>query len=190
MSNEPLITTLFPQKTGERYDLAQKPSLEMFRRNLGRSLAFFATLSLLLSVLLEGNHLLLVTTWTRVEATVISGKIYRKQSRCGGQAINTVPCDEYSFRCTVSYRVAQSVREGQLDSPRFYYEIDALKWADRFPTGRQLPIVYKPSDPSDIRLVDEPPPFLNALTMVKVAFWLFIPGLLLIRSSRIGADSI
>lgn len=188
MSYDPAVTTLFgPRESDARgAPLGNRPRrslpFEINRRSLGRTLVFFAILLFLLSAYLEAAHYWRMTQWTQANAIVLGGEFHEKQSHCGPSF--KVPCEEYSFRTTVSYLVAGEARESQIDSPPFYHKIEAVMWASHFPRGRQLAVVYKPADPSAVRLVDEPSPFLNALGVLKAGLCLFVPGVLLILAWR------
>ena len=91
----------------------------------------------------------------------------------------------YFFHCTVSYPVAGEIRQSELDSPPSPYRIDAQLWAASWPQGKHIDILYKPSNPSRIRLVDNPAE-VTAMGSLRVAFYFLVPGMLLILVSRPG----
>jgi hypothetical protein len=67
--------------------------------------------------------------------------------------------------------------------------MDAQVWAARWSQGQPIAILYKPSNPSKIRLVDNPAE-LTVVGSLRVALYFFIPGTLLIlksRSDRVGS---
>jgi hypothetical protein len=79
--------------------------------------------------------------------------------------------------------VAGETRQSELDSPASAYSIDAQAWAGSWSRGRHIAILYKPSDPSKIRLADNSAE-LTAMGSLRVAFYFLVPGMLLILTSR------
>lgn len=187
MSDDFEIIRLFPKRTetlSSAYTPAQKWATA--RRFLGTILLLFSCLCLLLSAILGVAHYVKMTHWTRVEATVISGKFRHQNSDCG-VATTPMPCDQYYFTFTVSYPVAGEVRESQIESLPFRRLTDVMNWANLFPPGHRLQIAYNPSNPGVISLVEEPAPLTGALGVLKFALCLLIPGVVLILSARAPA---
>jgi hypothetical protein len=60
--------------------------------------------------------------------------------------------------------------------------MDAQVWAASWSPGQHIAILYQPSNPSKIRLVDNAE--LTAIGSLRVALYFFIPGTLLILTSR------
>jgi len=146
---------------------------------------FFSMLFLLLSGYLAFAHYWIHTQWTQSEATVLSREFRQRSSGSTTSTHGSVGTSskEYFFRCAVSYRVAGETRESQLDSPGSTYRMDAEAWAAHLSPGQRVAIFYKPSDPSKIRLVDNPAEA-TASGSLKVALYLFVPGMLFILTSR------
>ena len=186
LRNDPAITTLFgPRKSAIVLpDPSARGALRNFGRFLGRALVVFSTFLFLLSGYLACAHYWIHTQWTKSGATVLSGEIRQRSSgstRGSGSAGTST--NSYFFHCTVTYPVAGEIRQSQLDSPGSPYRIDAQVWAASWPQGQQIAILYKPSNPSKIRLVDNPAE-LTAMGSLRAALYFFIPGMLLILTSR------
>jgi hypothetical protein len=151
---------------------------------MGRAVVFFSMFLLLLSGYLAFAHYWIQTRWTKSEATVLNGELRQRSSgsmslpRSAGTSSNV-----YFFRCTVSYLVAGETRQSQLDSPGSTYRMDAQVWAASWSQGRHIAVLYQPSNPSEIRLLDDPAE-LTAMSSLRAAFYIGIPGMLLILLSR------
>jgi uncharacterized protein DUF3592 len=186
VSNDPTITSLFGPRKSDRAAPQPSPGSagRNFARFLGRALVAFSMLLFLLSGYLAFAHYWIQTQWTKSEATVLSGEIRQRSSgsaRVSGSAGTS--SNTYFFHCTVTYPVAGEIRQSQLDSPGSPYRIDAQAWAASWSQGQHIAILYKPSDPSKIRLIDNPAE-LTAMGSLRVALYLFLPGMLLILTSR------
>ena len=186
MSNDPAITTLFGRRKSATPtpDPSAENALRSFGRFLGRSLVAFAMLLFLLSGYLVFAHYWIQTRWTKAEATVLGGEIRRSSSgsTSGPRSAGTFS-HSYVFHCTVRYPVAGEIWQSELDSPGSAYRIDAQVWAASWPHGQHVAILYKPSNPSQIRLVDNPAE-LTAMGSLRVALYFLILGTLLILTSR------
>jgi len=79
--------------------------------------------------------------------------------------------------------VQGETRQSELESPGSGYRIDAQVWAGSWSPGQHIAILYKPSNPSRIRLADNPAEA-TAMGSLRLAFYFFVPGMLLIRLSR------
>ena len=192
VSNDPAITTLFgPRKSAS---VGPAPSagsaLRDFGRFLGRALVAFSLLLFLLSGYLAFAHYWIQTQWTKSEATVLSGELRQFSSgSTSGAGSAGHSSKSYFFHCTVFYSAAGETRQSQLDSPPSPYRLDAQVWAASWSPGQHIAIRYKPSNPTKIRLVDNPAE-LTAMCSLRVALYFLIPGMLLILTSRSdGVDS-
>jgi hypothetical protein len=137
----------------------------------------------LLSGYLAFTHYWIQTRWTKSEATALSGEIRQFSSGSTSSKGSGTSSKSYFFHCTVTYPVAGEIRQSQLDSPPSPYRMDAQVWAASWSPGQHIAILYKPSNPSKIRLVDNPAE-LTAMGSLRVALYFFIPGTLLILTSR------
>jgi len=147
---------------------------------------FFSILLLLLSGYLAFAHYWIQTQWTKSEATVLSGEFrqFSSGSTMGpGSAGHS--SNSYFFHCNVSYSVAGETRQSRLDSPASSYRLDAQVWAARWSPGQHIDIRYENSNPSKIRL-DDNPSEITAMESLRFAFCLFLPGILLVLTSRSG----
>jgi hypothetical protein len=186
VSNDPAITTLFGRRKSATVtpDPSAGSALRSFGQFLGRALVAFSMLLFLLSGYLAFAHYWIQTQWTKSEATVLRGEIGQRSSGSArGSGSAGTSSNSYFFHCTVTYPVAGEIRQSQLDSPGSPYRIDAQFWAASWPQGQHVAILYKPSNPSKIRLVDNPAE-LTAIGSLRVALSFFIPGTLLILTSR------
>ena len=155
-----------------------------FGRFLGRALVAFSMLLFLLSGYLAFAHYWIQTQWTKSEATVLSGELSQFSSgSTSGTGSAGHSSSSYFFHCTVSYSVAGETRQSQLDSPPSPYRLDAQVWAASWSPGQHIAIRYEDSDPSKIRL-DNNPAEITAMGSLRVALYFFIPGTLLILTSR------
>jgi hypothetical protein len=139
----------------------------------------------LLSGYLAFAHYWIQTQWTKSEATVLSVELRQFSSgstRATGSAGHS---SSYFFHCTVSYLVAGETRQSQLDSPGSPYRMDAEVWAASWSPGRHIAIQYEDSNPSKIRL-DDNPSEITAMDSLRMAFYFFLPGMLLMLTSRSG----
>jgi hypothetical protein len=143
---------------------------------------------------------------------VIDGKIQITRNACdaglhSGQTMHSVPdCNYYIFRFGVSYFVEGAALESKIDSPLFDNKHEAEIWASQFTPSRQLAIIYDPLDVERVRRADDPPPsqyaappsidyyplgfggpmivYDSATEPMKVALCFFLPGIVLLLSSR------
>jgi len=159
VSNDPTITTLFgPRKSGRAIS---PPFLGSAGRSLGRfvgrALVFLSMFLFLLSGYLAFAHYWIQTQWTKTEATVLSGEIRKRSSgsTTGSRSTGT-SSHFYYFHCTVSYPVAGEILRAELDSPGSPYRIDAQVWGGSWSPGQHIGIRYKPTNPTKIRMVDNP----------------------------------
>jgi hypothetical protein len=186
VSNEPAITTLFlPRKSAS---LAPEPSpgsvLRNFGRFLGRVLVFFSVLIFLLSGYVAFADYWIQTRWTKSDATVLSIELSERSSGSTSRpGHGGTSSKSYFLHCTVSYPVAGETRRSELDSPGSGYRIDAQVWAATLSPGQHIAIRYLPSNPSKIRLADNPADA-TAMGSLRVGLYLFVPGILLILASR------
>ena len=186
VSNDPAITTLFgPRKSAQVTPAPSAGSgLRNFKRFLGHALVAFSMLLFLLSGYLAFAHYWIQTQWTKSEATVQSVELRQFSSGStsttgsGGHSSTS-----YFFHCTVSYSVAGGNRQSQLESPGSPYRMDAQVWAASWSPGRHIAIRYENSNPSKIRL-DDNPSEVTAMDSLRVAFYFFLPGMLLTLTSR------
>jgi hypothetical protein len=155
-----------------------------FARFLGRALLFFSMFIFLFSGYLAFAHYWIQTQWVQSEATVLSGEIRQSSSGSTTRPSGTgASSHTYVFHCTVSYPVAGEARQSELDSPPSPYPIDAQVWAATWSPGQHLAIRYMPSNPSKIRMADNPAE-LTAMGSFRFAFYFLVPGVLLILTSR------
>lgn len=186
VSDGPTITTLFgPQKSAKlTRDHSAGSALRDFGRFLGRALVASSMLLFLLSGYLAFSHYWVQTRWTKSEATVLSGEIRQRSSGSTARAGSVGTSSKtYFVHCTVTYPVAGEIRQSQLDSPGSPYSIDAQVWASSWLPGQHIAIQYNPSNPGKIRLVDNPNE-VTAMGSLRSALYFFIPGTLLILTSR------
>lgn len=189
MSHQPEITTLFPsRKSPENPQPSAARDLRDFGRFLGRALIFFSALIFLLAGYLAFNHYWFKAHWTKSEATALSGEI--RQFSSGSTSANGSAghsSTSYFFHCTVSYSVAGETRQAELDSPTSSYQLDAQVWGASWSPGRHIDIRYEDSNPSKIRL-DDNPSEITAMGSLRFAFYFLVPGILLILISRAIGD--
>ena len=186
VSNDRAITTLFgPRKSAGVTPVPFAGSeWTNIGRFLGRTLVFVSMLLFLSSGYLAFAHYWIQTRWTKSEATVLSGEFRQLSSgstRMNGSVGNS--SKSYFFHCTVSYPVAGETAKSELDSPPSPYRLDAQVWAASWSRGQHIAIRYKASNPGKIRLADNPAE-LTAMGSLRVAFCFFVPGMLLILTSR------
>jgi hypothetical protein len=79
--------------------------------------------------------------------------------------------------------VGGETRQSELDSPLSPYRIDAQVWAATWSPGQHIAIRYKASNPTKIRLADNPAE-ITAVGSLRFALYLVFPGMLLILTSR------
>jgi hypothetical protein len=77
----------------------------------------------------------------------------------------------------------EKLTQTQLDSSGSNYRINIEVWAAPSSRGQRIAIVYKPSDPSIIYLADNPSE-ITAIGPLRVALYLFLPGMFLVLKSR------
>jgi hypothetical protein len=186
VSTDPAITTLFRARKSAR--VRPEPftgsGWRNFRRLLGRTLLFLSMPLFLLSGYLAFAHYWIQTQWTKSEATVLSGEISQRSSGSArGSGSAGTSSKSYFFHCTVSYQVAGETRLSELDSTGSPYRIDAQAWGANWSRGQHVSIRYKPSNPGKIRLADNPAEA-TAMGSLREAFYFFLPGILLILTSR------
>jgi hypothetical protein len=181
VSNDPTITTLFgPRKSASAIpELSAGNAWTDFGRFLGRALVFLSMLLLFLSGYLGFAHYWIQTYWTRSEATVLSGEFRQFSSGSTSSLGSGTSSKSYFYHCTVSYTAEGATRQSELDSPASPHRIDAQAWAGSWSQGQHISIQYEPSNPSKIRLTDNPSE-LTAVGSLRVAFYFFVPGVLLI----------
>jgi len=157
---------------------------------VGRGLVFLSMFLFLLSGYLAFAHYWTQTQWTKTEATVLSGEIRKRSSGfTSGSRSTSTSSNFYYFHCTVSYLVAGEIRRAELDSPGSPYRIDAQVWGGSWLPGQHIGIRYKPTNPSKIRMVDNPAEA-TAMGSLRAAFYFFLPGILLtlsLRSDRVDS---
>lgn len=184
------------------------------RKSLGKTLLVIAAIPFLWGLYVGAYHYWhpAPTLWTRTDATVLDGKIQITRNVCSaglhsGQRMHSVPeCDYYIFRFGVSYFVEGAARQSNIDSPLFEHKREAEIWASQFAPGRQLAIIYDPLQADRVRRADDPPPsqyavgpsigyyplgfggpmivYDSAIGPLKVALCFFVPGIVLLLSSR------
>jgi len=155
-----------------------------FAPGLGYVLVYFSLLPFVLSGYLAFANYWVQTRWTRAEATVLNDKF--RQSSSGATTAtgsSRASSTSYFVHCIVSYPVAGEIRQSQLDSPPSTYRMDAQAWAASWSPGRHIAIRYKSSNPSRIRLVNNPSEF-TVMGSLRAALYFFVPGLLLIWTRR------
>jgi len=164
---------------------ASDAQLRSFSRFLGRVLIFLSILCFALSGYLGFTHYWVLTHWTKADGTVLSGELRQGSSgltaRPGSAAVGS--SNVYFFHCTISYSVAGGTLHSQLDSPASSYRIDAEVWGAQMSPGRSIDILYKSSNPSRIRLANNPAE-VTLIGTIKVAFCFLVTGLLLVLASR------
>jgi hypothetical protein len=214
-NHQPEITTLFgPPKIADETPSPPDERFAITRKSLGKTLVILAAIPFLWGGYVGAYRYWqpAPTLWTRTDANVLDGRIQATRDLCppgwhSGTVGHLVPhCDYYIFRFGVSYFVAGEARQSKLDSPLFTHKNEAEAWASQFEPGRQLTIIYDPSDASRIRRADDAPPgqyaigpsiryyplgmggseviVESAVGPMKAALWLLVPGILLILSSR------
>lgn len=118
--------------------------------------------------------------WERAEARVTHSEVYSGIYRLGPHGQGT-PTAFYGYRCTLSFLAAGRPRESKLDLGGMSPSRDALaEWTAGFPEGSQIPIVYKPSDPSRVQFDnnrDYRIAYGGALVLLKLAFGLLLGGI-------------
>jgi hypothetical protein len=164
---------------------------------LGRALIILALPPLLLGGWSAFHQYWRESAWQRADARVTHAEVSSGSYPLGphGQGPRT---RFYGYRCTLSFLASGRPREATLDLGAMSQSRDALaEWITRFPEGSQIPIVYKPSDPSrvqvddnrDYRTVDS-----GAFVLLKLAFWLLLGGIPMrliskfSRMSEVGVD--
>jgi hypothetical protein len=188
VSNALTITTLFGPRKPARATPGDDPTPESapknFCRMMGRALLCFSMLFFLLSGYLAFAHYWILTQWMKSEATVLSSELRQRSSGSTSRSGSVAASSKvFFFHCLVSYPVGGETRQSMLDSPGSTDRIDTEVWAARMSRGQRVAIFYKPSDPSRIRLEDNPAEA-TASGSLRVAFYLLIPGLILILISR------
>lgn len=147
-------------------------------------MVFLSLLIFLFSGYLAFARYWIQTRWSASEATVLSGEIRQSSSgstsRPGGNATFS---NSYFYRCAVSYAVLGQTRQSDLDSPPSPHRIDAQVWAATWSAGQHIAIRYKPSNPAEVRMADNPAD-LTAMGSLGVAFCFLVPGVLLMLTSR------
>jgi len=184
------IITLF----GRRDPFCEQPAYEqrdpqrsprISKRSVGRVLVYLSIPLLLLGGIPSTIHYWHNAYWPHAEATVIAGEFHETQQTCGGQPhVASYSCDEYRYRCTVSYLANGELREANIESPPFPRRASAQMWANHFSRGQRLVIIYAPLNPKFVQLVDTPSPGIDQFDIVKAALCLLVPGLLLILAAR------
>ncbi len=150
---------------------------------MGRALVFSSMLIFLSSGYLAFARYWIQTHWTKSEATVLSGELRQRTSASTGTLRSGARFSKsYFFHCTVSYPVEGETRQSELDSPASPYPMDAQVWAASWSQGQHVAIRYKRSNPSKIRLADNPAE-LTAMGSLRMAFYFFVPGVLLMLTS-------
>jgi hypothetical protein len=127
-------------------------------------------------------HYWIQTRWTKSEATVLRGEFREHSSGSTSSRGSGMHSKSYFYHCTVSYPVAGETRQSQLDSPGSAYPLDAQAWAGSWSQGH-IAIRYLPSNPSKIRLSDNPAE-VTAMGALRLAFYFLVPGMLLILKSQ------
>ena len=184
VSNDPAITTLFGPRHSAR--VTSEPSagtaLRNFGRFLGRALVFFSLPLFLLSGYAAIARYWIRTGWMKSEATVLNGEFRELSSGSTNKRGSGTFSKSYFYHCTVSYPVAGETWRSQLDSPPSPYQLDAQAWAGSWSQGH-IAIRYLPSNPSKIRLADNPSE-VTAMGALRVAFYVFVSGMLLMLISK------
>jgi hypothetical protein len=187
VSHQPSITTLLDSRKSPAATTQPSAgsSLRNFGKFVGRALVFFSILLFLLSGYVAFAHYWIQKQWTKSEATVLSGEFRQISSGSTTQSSSAGhSSSSYFFHCTVSYPVAGETRQSQLDSLGSSNRLDAQVWAATWSPGQHVEIRYENSNPSKIRLADNPSE-ITAMDSLRVAFYLFLPGILLILTSRL-----
>lgn len=186
MTNDSAITTLFGTRKSPKVTPAPSAGSQRrsFARFLGRALVFFSTLPLLSSGYVIFAHYWIQAHWTESDATALSGEIRQLSTgpttRPHGSSGSS---HSYLFHCTVSYPADGETRQSELDSPPSPYRIDAQVWAGTWSPGQHIAIRYEASNPTKIRMADNPAE-ITATGSLRVALYFLIPGMLLILTSR------
>jgi hypothetical protein len=186
VSHDPAITTLFGAR--KLATITPTPFADgtwrKFRQLLGRTLVFLSLPLFLLSGYLTFAQYWIQTRWTKSEATVLSGQIRQRSSgSTTTRGAVGASSNSYFFHCTVSYQVTGQTRQSELDSPGSPYRMDAQAWAASWSEGQRVYIQYQASNPSKIRLADNPAE-ITAIGSLREASYFFLPGVLLILTSR------
>ena len=129
------------------------------------------------------THYWILAHYTKAEARVLSSEL-RQWSELTSRP-GSVPQVSHTFtvHCTVSYLVAGKTLQSELDSPPSSYRIDAQAWGGELSPGRTIDILYESSNPHRIRLANNPAE-VTVVGSIKAAFYLLVPGLLLVFTSR------
>jgi hypothetical protein len=137
---------------------------------------YFAVFFLLLGSYMELTEYWIHAHWTRADARVLSVRVYESVARVGERGNSP----RNGSRCEVSYAVAGAQRQSEIDSGvAFTSTADAGSCAARFPFGRRISILYKPSDPGVVRLDGEAPPtYVTAARILQLAVFFLLAGLL------------
>jgi hypothetical protein len=154
-----------------------------FRRFLGRAFLVLSIFFLLGSGYLAFAHYWILTRWDMSYATVLNGEIRQFTSGSTSTSRSASSSRSYFVHCTVSYLADGEQRQSHFDSPASPNRIDAAVWAARLSRGQQVAIFYKPSDPGNIRLADNPAEA-TALGSLRLALYFLAPALLLTLTSR------
>lgn len=186
VSNDSAITTLFGPRRSPQVTPAPSAGSQWrsFARFLGCALVFFSMLPLLSSGYVVFAHYWIQTQWTESDATALGGEIRRLSTgpttRSHGSSGSS---HSYLFHCRVSYPVDVETLQSELDSPPSPYRIDAQVWAGTWSPGQHIAIRYQASNPTKIRMADNPAE-ITAAGSLRVALYFLIPGMLLILTSR------
>jgi hypothetical protein len=172
-------------ESGAERPLSPEAQLRSFSRFLGRVLIFLSILCFALSGYLGFAHYWLLTHWTKADGTVLTREFRQVSSastaRPGSAAVGS--SNTYFFHCTISYSVAGETLHSELDSPASSHRIDAEAWGAQMSPGRSIDILYKSSNPSRIRLADNPTE-VTLIGTIKVTVCFLITGLILVLASR------
>jgi hypothetical protein len=186
MSRDSAVTTL----SGPQESASTMPSSSAgrawkdFARFLGRALVSFSILLFLLSGYVAFAQHWIQTQWTKSEATVLSGEIRQRSSGSTSRPGSAGTSSKlYYFHCVVSYPIAGETRQSELNSPASAHRIDAQVWGSTWSPRQRVAVLYKPSNPQEIRMAYNPAE-ITATGTLRVAFYILAPGLLLIWLSR------
>jgi len=147
---------------------------------LGRALIILAVPPLVLGGWSAFHQYWRQSTWERAVARVTHAEVYSGSYNLGphGQGPRT---RYYGYRCTLSFLASGDPRKSELDLGGMSPSRDALvEWITRFPEGSQIPIVYKPSDTTQVQFDDNRDyriVYRGALVLLKLAFWLLLGGI-------------
>jgi hypothetical protein len=187
VTSKSLIATSFypPTLSAARAENAQGPEAQLknFLRFAGRVLVFVSLLCFMLGGYLGFAHWWILTHWTKAEGTVLRGEI--RQGSSGARNALGRSSNLYFFHCTVSYKVAGKTLESELDSPSSASRIDAQVWGGLLSPSRAIDILYDSSNPSRIRLANNPAE-VALIELMKGALFLLISGLVFLVTSRRG----